>query len=182
MSSSLLLQQCPACLVRRTCIVFVMGGKCPYSWSLVGCCRQDLFNTALKARKNNPKILKEYSPLLHSGKIQHKELPNAIIKDVISSIIIKGKSYTFKNPETKFRIDKNIVYIIEYNKCKEIYTGSIKALNTRISLHRSNIKIPENRKLNVSKHLYECSQGKFKVMPIYLTNNYTLLQIKEKTS
>ena len=25
MSSSLLLQQCPACLVRRTCIVFVMG-------------------------------------------------------------------------------------------------------------------------------------------------------------
>ena len=43
MSSSLLLQQCPACLVRRTCIVFVMGGKCPYSWSLVGCCRQDLF-------------------------------------------------------------------------------------------------------------------------------------------
>ena len=23
------------------------GGKCPYSWSLVGCCRQDLFNTAL---------------------------------------------------------------------------------------------------------------------------------------
>ena len=47
MSSSLLLQQCPACLVRLTCIVFVMGGKCPYSWCLVGCCRQNLFNTAL---------------------------------------------------------------------------------------------------------------------------------------
>ena len=41
MSSSLLLQQCPACLVRLTCIVFVMGGKWPYSWCLVGCCRQD---------------------------------------------------------------------------------------------------------------------------------------------
>ena len=27
MSSSLLLQQCPACLVRLTCIVFVMGGR-----------------------------------------------------------------------------------------------------------------------------------------------------------
>ena len=27
----LLLQQCPACLVRLTCIVFVMGGKCLYS-------------------------------------------------------------------------------------------------------------------------------------------------------
>ena len=41
MSSSLLLQLCPACLVRLTCIVFVMGGKCPYSWCLLGCCRQD---------------------------------------------------------------------------------------------------------------------------------------------
>ena len=47
MSSSLLLQKCPACLVRLTCIVFVMGGKWPYSWCLVGCCHQDLFNIAL---------------------------------------------------------------------------------------------------------------------------------------
>ena len=46
MSSSLLLQQCPACLVHLTCIVFVMGGRWPYSWCLVGCCRQDLFNIA----------------------------------------------------------------------------------------------------------------------------------------
>ena len=46
MSSSLLLQQCPACLVRLTCIVFVMGGRWPYSRCLVGCCRQDLFNIA----------------------------------------------------------------------------------------------------------------------------------------
>ena len=47
MSSSLLLQQCPACLARLTCIVFEMGGKWPYSWCLVGCCRQDSFNIAL---------------------------------------------------------------------------------------------------------------------------------------
>ena len=46
MSSSLLLQQCPACLVHLTWIVFVMGGRWPYSWCLVGCCRQDLFNIA----------------------------------------------------------------------------------------------------------------------------------------
>ena len=39
MSSSLLLQQCPGCLVRLTWIVFVMGGRWPYSWCLVGCCR-----------------------------------------------------------------------------------------------------------------------------------------------
>ena len=46
MSSSLLLQQCPACLVRLTWIVFVMGSRWPYSWCLVGCCHQDLFNIA----------------------------------------------------------------------------------------------------------------------------------------
>ena len=44
MSSSLLLQQCSACLFRLTWIVFVMGGMWPYSWCLVGCCRQDLFH------------------------------------------------------------------------------------------------------------------------------------------
>ena len=47
MSSSLLLQPCPACLVRLTLIVFVMGDRWPYSWCFVGCCRQDLFNIAL---------------------------------------------------------------------------------------------------------------------------------------
>ena len=46
MSSSLLLQQCPACLVRLIWIVFMMGARWPYSWCLVGCCRQDLFNIA----------------------------------------------------------------------------------------------------------------------------------------
>ena len=46
MSSSLLLQQCPACLVRLTWIVFVIGGRWPYSWCHVGCCCQGLFRIA----------------------------------------------------------------------------------------------------------------------------------------
>ena len=46
MSSPLLLQQCPACLVRLAWIVFVMRSRWPYSWCLVGCCCQDLFNIA----------------------------------------------------------------------------------------------------------------------------------------
>ena len=46
MSSSLFLQQWLACLVRVTWIVFVMGGRWPYSWCFVGCCFQDLFNIA----------------------------------------------------------------------------------------------------------------------------------------
>ena len=46
MSSSLLLRQCPACLVRLTWIDFVMGGRWPYSWYFVGCCLQYFFNIA----------------------------------------------------------------------------------------------------------------------------------------
>ena len=46
MSSSLLLQQCPACLVCLTWIVFMMGGRWLYSWCFVGCCSQDWFNIA----------------------------------------------------------------------------------------------------------------------------------------
>ena len=41
MSSSLLLQQCPACLICLTWIVFVMGGRWLYSWCFVGCCCQE---------------------------------------------------------------------------------------------------------------------------------------------
>ena len=48
MSSSLLLQQCPACLVRLTWIVFVIDGRWPYSWCLVGCSRQNLFKIAIQ--------------------------------------------------------------------------------------------------------------------------------------
>ena len=44
MSPFLLLQQCLACLIRLTWIVFVIGGRWPYSWCFVGCCLQDLFN------------------------------------------------------------------------------------------------------------------------------------------
>ena len=46
MSSSLLLQQCPACLVRLTSIAFVIGGRWPYSLCFVGCCLQDWFKIA----------------------------------------------------------------------------------------------------------------------------------------
>ena len=42
--SSLLRQQCPVCLVRLAWIVFVIGGRWPYSWRCVGCCCQDQFS------------------------------------------------------------------------------------------------------------------------------------------
>ena len=45
-SSSLLLQQCPAYLVHLTWIIFMMGSRWLYSSCFVGCCLQDLFNIA----------------------------------------------------------------------------------------------------------------------------------------
>ena len=57
MSSSLLFQQCPACLVRLTWIVFLMGGKWPYSWCFVGCCVRTysiLLATTLKIYRAQP--------------------------------------------------------------------------------------------------------------------------------
>ena len=46
MSSSLLLQQCPTYLVRRTWVVLQIGGRRLYSCCFVECCFQDLFNIA----------------------------------------------------------------------------------------------------------------------------------------
>ena len=72
MSSSLLLQQCPACLVRLTWIIFVVGGRWPYSWCFVGCCRHDLFNITRtgslhvhwrKIKLSLPKCLSSYPRL-----------------------------------------------------------------------------------------------------------------------
>ena len=49
-SLSLLLQLCPSYLVRQTWIHFVMSGQWLYSCCFVGCCLQDLSNTAHRAR------------------------------------------------------------------------------------------------------------------------------------
>ena len=46
MSLSLLLQQCPACMVRLTWIVYEMGGRWSYSCCFMECCLQDLFNSS----------------------------------------------------------------------------------------------------------------------------------------
>ena len=41
MSLTLILQQCPTCLVHLTWMVFEMGSKCPYCCYFLGCCFQD---------------------------------------------------------------------------------------------------------------------------------------------
>ena len=88
MSSSLLLQQCPACLVRPTWIVLVMGGRWPYSWCLVGCCRQDLFNIA----RNILFLIERYT--IKTAVVRYHLLNSATFKIcIIIIIIIIIKSY-----------------------------------------------------------------------------------------
>ena len=70
MSSSLLLQQCPACLVLLTWIDFVIGGKWPYSWCLVGCCCQDLSRITRRIEKEkNEGFNRNYIPSIYRGEV-----------------------------------------------------------------------------------------------------------------
>ena len=78
MSSYLLLQQCPACLVCLTRIVFVMGGRWPYSWCLVRCCRQNLFNIARSIAWVHCLIVKNISISSYSVNSDNSNSANSI--------------------------------------------------------------------------------------------------------
>ena len=69
MSLSLFLQQCPACLVCLTWIVFMMRGKWLYSWCFVGCYLYDLFNIARSILVQLPSIF--FSSRLVSIQVEH---------------------------------------------------------------------------------------------------------------
>ena len=105
----------------------------------------------------------------------------------ICDILIEGRNFKFKHSASNFEIkrnltctSKNVVYVLQCDNCKEEYIGSTKQLNHRISLHKSNIKLPQNRILFVSRHIFDCSEGNFKVMPIYQTDDYSMITIKEQ--
>ena len=93
--------------------------------------KEILDTTKIIKSQRQPQNLKRLLTSLHPEKTHHNELPNAIINDAKYDIIVEGKSYSFKNPETEFKINKNlscnsknIVYIMERSECKEIYLGS----------------------------------------------------------
>ena len=82
MSSSLLLQQCPACLVRLTLIVFGIGGRWPYSWCLSGCCHQDWFKIARPSKVTHEPITRIISKQLDIklGPFTQEELDSVLRK------------------------------------------------------------------------------------------------------
>ena len=99
----------------------------------------------------------------------------------------KNKSYTFENPKTTFMMNKNLSckskYEVNETECKEICKVSTKALSTGISLHKSNIRLTENKKNYMNfKHPYKCSIGSFRTMLIYHKDGLHIIPNKRKTS
>ena len=150
-----------------------------------------LNETKLVKSKRQPKNLKK---ILTCAKFDMKD--DSTLEGVsrcknkrckICNILIEGRNFKFKHSTSIFEIkrnltctSKNVVYVLQCDNCKEEYIGSTKQLNHRISLHKSNIKLPQNRVLFVSRHIFDCSEGNFKVMPIYQTDDYSMITIKEQ--
>ena len=93
--SLMLLQQCPACLVRLTWIVFVMGGRWSYSWCLVGCCRQDFFLIFIMYARPVIKLMQILKFQFHIEERDHfrdrKQDKNAIsIWDLLTKMLLKN--------------------------------------------------------------------------------------------
>ena len=72
---------------------------------------------------------------------------------------------------------KTVLYIITCKNCKAQYTGKTNTtLAKRTTVHRSQIKNKEYRKLGLSKHLEECNnkcevKDMFSIVPFYKIND-----------
>ena len=78
---------------------------------------------------------------------------------------------------------KNVIYALICQNCEKFYIGQISIeLQKRMTLHRQQTVRDEFRVLKVNKHVHECADDKFKVVPIYkvLNNNASLRDEKER--
>ena len=101
MSSSLLLQPCPACLVHLTWIVFVMVGRWPYSCSFVGRCLQDLFNIARS-------ILVYLSSSFFSSCLKHIYLQKNLSHSRVNMIFISLQIPSLQSPIVVICTSRNL--------------------------------------------------------------------------
>ena len=112
MSSSLLLQQCPACLVRLT-LVFVIRGRWPYSWCLVGCCRQDLFKTGKGVASTEKDIdtMKAWTAINRLSIIWKSDLTDkmkrSFFQAAVASILLYGCTTWTQTKRLEKKLDGN---------------------------------------------------------------------------
>ena len=63
---------------------------------------------------------------------------------------------------------KNVIYAVICHKCKEFYIGQTgNELRTRMTVHRQQTRSDALRVLQVNKHIHQCADDKFNVMPLY---------------
>ena len=72
-----------------------------------------------------------------------------------------------------------LIYMILCLKCGSTYIGETENFRARVNLHKSQTRNADLRKLRVNKHMFECSQEKFKVSPIFKCKNDNLLYRKQ---
>lgn len=107
-------------------------------------------------------------------------------KCVTCSHLEEVSEVQFNNNEPTFKIrynftctSKNLIYLIKCI-CGLTYIGECANLKQRTLLHRSNINCEQNRVLQVSKHLFSCSNGEFKLYPFFKCKTQTEIERKRK--
>ena len=69
---------------------------------------------------------------------------------------------------------KFVIYTLICDNCDKKYIGECSEVRQRMNLHKSDIKLHQNRKLQVSKHIHNCADGKFKFCIIYQSDSNVL--------
>ena len=123
MNSPLLLQQCPACLVHLTWIVFVMGGRWPYSWCLVGCCCQDLFSVSSTKKDIDTRLTKAWTAIIWKSDLTDK-MKCTFFQAAVVSILLYGCTTWTLTQRLEKKLDGN-------------YTRMLRAILKKIPLNNS---------------------------------------------
>ena len=93
-----------------------------------------------------------------------------ILIEAKNHINIYGKKLIFN--ANMSCITSNVIYILFCNGCTEIYVGETSInLSLRMNLHRNHIENTNYRHFYVSKHIKNCGNSAFKVIPIYQVPN-----------
>ena len=104
-------------------------------------------------------------------------------------LIIQCSTFVFKNG-FKFTVrenmnckSKNVIYAVVCDKCSEFYVGQTgRELRQRMTLHRQQTVNDDLRFLNVNKHIHNCANNKFKVIPIYQMHSSDVIKREIKES
>ena len=69
------------------------------------------------------------------------------------------------------------------SQCSDFYIGQTgNELRTRMTVHRQQIRSDNLRFLNVSKHIHNCSNGDFKIFPLYKMDTSDTIKRESKES